>query len=244
MPIKIMVDVITKTGKHTIILPQSQNTFDNTLNKTKIFNGEWNEYKINRVESKFEGLDRSLAFAQDIEEINFLAQLLSGFSEKEMQIYENFVSSFLNISTMQYLINVAYSFLGINGGLYDDKFFPEYDYETEYFMKVKLSLPNQSRGVYVFLPANQSVIDRALHRLGVKYLDECIVSQCACGTFHSIKQVVSPNKQVPQLIKLIYKVAKIPHNQIDNYLEMVVSKIDDENIDRLIELTDRYLVAN
>jgi hypothetical protein len=244
MPIKIRVDLIADDTKHTVVLPQTQNVFDNTLCQLKLFDGGWNDYKVCRVSSRLSALDRSLAYGQDIEELNFLAQLLDGFSDKEIMTYESFLNYFQNISTTQYLINVAYSFLGINGGLYDDRFFPEYDFETDYFMKVKLSLPNQIMGVYVYLPANQSVIDRALLRLGVSSLEECIISKCTCGTLNTIKQFALHQQEMPQIINLVKKIVKIPRNKIENYIERVINEVYDGNLDNLIALTDSYLIAN
>jgi hypothetical protein len=244
MPVKMNVELITENGEHTITLPLSQNAFDYKLSRMKLFNGGFCEYKVKHVTSKLDAVDRSLVYAKDIEELNYLAQLLDKFSEKEIQVYEGFINNFQNISSMQYLINVAYSFLGLNGGLYDDTFFPEYDYETDYFMKVKLSKPNHNMGVYVYLPANQSVIDRALLRLGVISLDECIVTKCSCGIFSSIKALSLQQCNTPKLILLIKKVVRIPKHRIDQYLDKITDEINDGNIDNLIALTDKYLIAN
>lgn len=190
MSVKIVVDLTTQNGKHMITLPLSQNMLDKHLVSMKIYTGDKNEYKITGRTSGFDGLDKYIASGEDIEELNFLAQLLDGLSEKELETYEKFLSSCTVDITMQYLINVANNFLGYSCELYDGKFLPEYDYESGYFMKVKLSLPNQASGVYVSLPARQSVINRALHRLGVDSVDECTVSKCSQKAFRSIKQLI------------------------------------------------------
>lgn len=173
MSVKIIADLITENGIHTITLPQSQKMFDKNLNAIKIHTGDVSKYEISRVLSGFDALDKHLEYAKNIEELNFLAQLLDEFSEAELLEYENFMTACLGGMTMQYLINAAYNFHGYGQESYDGQSFPKYDYKSRYFMRVKLSPHNHKTGIYVFLPVRQSVINRALYRLGASSVNEC-----------------------------------------------------------------------
>lgn len=95
-----------------IILPKKQNELDQTLSECGIATDE--DYTVISVKCGFDSIDRYLQGMRTIEELNFLAQLMDGLSQDDMDTFDAIVKENLNLhckslKTMKDLINLCYN---------------------------------------------------------------------------------------------------------------------------------------
>ncbi|MCL2697528.1 MAG: antirestriction protein ArdA [Oscillospiraceae bacterium] len=106
---KIKAQVIKESGSYDIILPQTQNNFNKSLINMGFYNWNHEDYRIENVRSGNQRLDEALNFSTDIEELNYLAQLLSHLNEDEMGKFNDILSADGNIPPVQQIVNMAYN---------------------------------------------------------------------------------------------------------------------------------------
>lgn len=306
MLIEIKVSLTTSNGAHTINLPQFQNEFDKTLTSMEIFHGKSSEYIITNISSNLKLVGRSIRNEEDIDEINFLAQILSGFYDNELRIFESIISFQGGILSIQKLINIAYNFfdfdiegsirtpqdlgrnyvyqkfsnmdkyifnsinflnLGMNikqyqrgkftssgyirnyylsfENCYNENFGMDFDYGEDYILKLKIYTIDSFKSVEISIPASQDVINRALTRLNVKSLDECIIKRFSGWSFSEITLVKWNDNNIEKLNKLVEKIKLINEHQILDYIRGVRKSKTITCIDSLSFYTDcfnKYLV--
>ena len=114
MSVEIKVKIGTPRSNHEIVLPQDQNTFDKTLSDTGFYYYDKDEYAVREARSGLRELDAALEYARDIEELNYLAQILSHFNESEMEDFADILKADGNIPTMPQVINMAYNVNNMN----------------------------------------------------------------------------------------------------------------------------------
>lgn len=302
MLININVKLTTANGEHIISLPQSQNEFDETLTSMHIMTGDHSEYTINNVISNLGGMNYSLGFADDIEELNLLAQILDGFFDNELKTFEAVVIHEDGVVSIRNLINIAYNLLDFDidpsirsfeelgtkyvnkktpkldlcilnninlfgvgvdvqvlqhgeftsagyisnyhsgfDAPYDGQLFPEYDYDDSYILKLRLSKDNVKTGVEFTIPASENVVNRAMRRLGVSSLDECVITRYSSWNFDAITKAAWVGNDIEELNSLVKKIQKINRGEIINYLNAVKKEETLVSISILDLFTDFFL---
>ena len=114
MSIEITAKVTTVRGTHDIILPQSQNDFDKSLTDMGFYHWDYTGHKIENARSGSQELDRALAYAGDIEELNYLAQILDGLNADEMETFNDILKADGDTPSMINVVNMAYNVSNIN----------------------------------------------------------------------------------------------------------------------------------
>lgn len=104
---------------YTLPIPQKQKDFDKYLTEAGILTGDRSEYKIAEIECsipEFNDILEESQYVEDIEELNYFAQLLHGYDDKKLNDYIAIASAKEDI-TMKGLIDLALKFNDIE--IYD-----------------------------------------------------------------------------------------------------------------------------
>jgi hypothetical protein len=114
MGIQIKARVITRGGSHDITLPQNQNDFDKSLSDMGFYHWDYEGHTIENAKSGNAELDKALALAGNIEELNYLAQLLSHLNEDEMEKFNVILKAGGDTPSMLHVVNMAYNVNNVN----------------------------------------------------------------------------------------------------------------------------------
>jgi hypothetical protein len=308
MQIKITATLKTASGTHEIKMPLTQNQFDEALTAAGIMTGSREEYEIISATSNIEPLDKSLAAAQDIEEINYLAQRLDSFDKREIGMFSAIVDAGYDTMTMRELINLTFNIwdynieagihdlddlgrnyveneaqdldpniyenidfeaVGLNIQLdqrgeftdigyisnyndnfsetYNGRFFPDYDYESDYALKLELrnktpidGLGETEQSVFIFLPANENTINRALIRLGAENMDECYIAGIDSAKLICGENILSECLDIDALNGLAETLAAVPNCKLDRMNAALPHQIDMDDISDLIAFVEHF----
>lgn len=301
MIINIKAMLKTQCGYTEFILPQNQFEFDKNLTETGILTGVESEYEIDSVTSNLPELNNSIIYAKDIEELNYLAQLIDRFDDNELETFGALVKSSGDALSIQQLVNIAYHFYDYNiepsindlqelgekyaenfapdldekifenidfealamevqgeqrgeftdagyvsnlhtlESAYNGRFFPDYDYTCDYILKGKLTMRGEETGVDMLLPASESVVARALRRLGEESLGKCDFNVYSIWDFKLMDELDLPATEINTLNQIAEKLEGMPSDKIQSYIKAADSSGEIGSAADLLKFTGRFM---
>lgn len=135
--------------------------------------------------------------------------------------------------------------------LYNGQFFPDYDYEGGYLLKMEFKgikpiarFAGMQQSVFIMLPASENAINRALNRLGVEGIYDCYIPSYYSTKF-SINQFLTDYENptdLKDLNTLACKLETIPEYQIEAFNNALPQQVYVGNIQDLIKFAEHFAV--